>query len=65
VLGPLAISGSLADRQPGGAVGVLVVVGLGDLAVPGLRDPCERRLDLGRAKRRQAGAGRSVGEDGG
>ena len=45
------------------AVGV--IVSLGGLAVLAPCDPGERRLDLGLAQRRQAGAGGAVGGDGG
>ena len=62
---PLAIAGGRADRQTGSTVGVVVIVGLGGVAVLGPCDVGERRLDLGLAQRRQAGAGGVVGGDGG
>ncbi len=60
---PLAIAGRPADRQSAGAVGVVIIVGLGGVAVLGPSDPGERGLDLGLAQLRQAGAGRAVGRD--
>ena len=62
---PLAIAGRPADRQTAGAVGVVIIVGLGGVAVLGPCDPGERGLDLGLAQLGQAGAGGSVGGDGG
>ena len=62
---PLAVAGGRADRQTGGAVGVVVIVGLGGVAVLAPCDPGERGLDLGLAQLGQAGAGGSVGGDGG
>ena len=62
---PLAIAGRPADRQSAGAVGVVIIVGLGGVAVLGPCDPGERGLDLGLAQLGQAGAGGSVGGDGG
>jgi len=53
---PLAVAGRGAHRQPGGAVGV-IIVGLGGLAVLAPRDAGERGIDVGLAERGQAGAG--------
>jgi hypothetical protein len=64
---PLAIAGGRAQRQPGGAVAVVILVStdLGGVAILGSCDACERRLDLGLAQVHQARTGRSVGGDGG
>ena len=64
---PLAIAGGSTQGEPGGAVGVVVIVSidLGGPAVLGHCDPGECRLDLGLAQVRQARTSRSVGGDGG
>ena len=62
---PLAIAGSRAQGQRGGAVGVVVIVSLGGVAVLEPSDPGERGVDLRLAQPGQAGARRPVGREGG
>jgi hypothetical protein len=62
---PLAIARGRAQGQTGGTIGIVLAVELGGMAVLGPCDTGERRLDLRLAQRRQAGARRSVGGDGG
>ena len=61
---PLAVAGGRTQGKAGGTLGVVVAGEIGGLAVHGLGDTGERRIDLGLAQLRQAGTCRTVGGEG-